>query len=177
MTPIFTGDLAGKGHSFGVVVSRFSKTRLGGKTLGEVLLEGCLARLREAGVAENDIAVVWVPGAFELPLAAQRLIEAHTDRGRTVDAVIALGAVVRGETPHFDYVSGEAARGVAAVARETNVPVLFGVLTCDTAEQAIARCGGKAGHKGIEAAEAALEAASVFQRVAKWKPQSAESQS
>jgi 6,7-dimethyl-8-ribityllumazine synthase len=117
-----------------------------------LLLAGCRQRLAELGVGDARIEVHQVPGAFELPLAAQAL--ARTGR---FAAVICLGAVIRGETPHFDYVAGEAARGIAAVARAQSLPVIFGVLTTHDRAQALARCGGTHGHAGIRAAEAAVE--------------------
>jgi 6,7-dimethyl-8-ribityllumazine synthase len=170
MTLTFTGDHTGKGRHFGIVVSRFSKVHRGGKGIGELLLEGCLARLREAEVPATAITVAWVPGAFELPFAARAMALSAIGRSVPLDAIIALGAVIRGETPHFEYVAGEAARGLAAAGVETDVPMIFGVLTCDNDEQALARAGGPAGHKGIESAEAALEMATVLERIRNWNP-------
>lgn len=160
MPTVHQGDLAGKSRRFGIVVSRFSKAPGARKPLGELLLEGCVERLRKAGVSDGAIEIAYVPGSMEIPIVAK----AMATKG-TVDAVIALGAVIRGDTAHFDYVAGETARGVARVSLETGVPVLFGVLTCDTPEQAIERAGGAAGHKGVEAAEAALEVVNVLRRV------------
>jgi 6,7-dimethyl-8-ribityllumazine synthase len=167
MPPTFTGDRTGPHRRIAIVVSRFSKVARGGKTIGEILLEGCQARLAEAGVKPDAVDVVWVPGAFEIPVAADALLRS---RGTLLDAVIALGCVVRGDTPHFDYVAGESARGIMAVACTHGVPVLNGILTCDTEEQALERAGGAAGHKGVEAADAALEMASVLERVRKAAP-------
>jgi 6,7-dimethyl-8-ribityllumazine synthase len=133
-----------RGLKFAVVVARFNAAITG------KLLEGARQALTEAGAAA--VEVFYVPGAFELPLAAKRLV-------KTYDAVIALGAVIRGETPHFDYVAGEAARGLQQVALEHNVPVAFGVLTTDTHEQAEARAGGSHGNKGYDAAMTAIEMA------------------
>ena len=124
------------------------------------LLKGCLDTLSARGIVETAITVVKVPGAFELPVAARRLAR----RGE-VDAVIALGAVIRGETPHFDHVAGECARGIASVALDFELPVIFGVLTVDNEQQALARAGGKSGNKGEEAALAALEMISVLRRI------------
>ena len=121
------------------------------------LLSGCLDALRRHGAREEDIAVAWVPGAFEIPLAASKLAES----GR-FDAVIALGAVIRGATSHYDYVCSEVAKGVAAAGLQSGVPVLFGVLTTDTIEQAIERAGTKAGNKGAECAQGAIEMADLF---------------
>lgn len=169
MTLVFTGDHRGQGRHFVVLVSRFSKVRKGGRGIGDLLLEGCVARLTKSGVDPKDIAVVWVPGAFELPTAA-RAVLASWKPIRPIHAVIALGCVIRGETPHFEHVAGEAARGLARLGAESGVPVIFGVLTCDTDEQALARCGGDRGHKGADAADAALEMAGVLERVREWKP-------
>lgn len=138
----------------GVVAARFNGP------IVEELLNGCLKRLRELGVDEERVEVHRVPGAFELPVAAKALAQT-----RRFQAIICLGAVVRGETPHFDYVAGEAARGVAEVARSEGVPVIFGVLTTNTEQQAWDRCGGKHGHAGQRAAEAALEMIVVLRRI------------
>lgn len=127
----------------------------------ENLVEGALRKLREAGLSEDDITVAWVPGAFELPVAARWAAESGQ-----FDAIVCLGAVIRGETSHFDYVAGGAAHGIARVALDTGVPVAFGVLTCDTAEQALARAGGSAGHKGEEAAATAVEMANLRRSLA-----------
>lgn len=136
----------GTGMRFGVVVSRFNEDITG------PLLEGAQRTFAAAGVAADDITLVHVPGAFELPLIAQ-----HLARGGTVDGVVCLGAVIRGDTPHFDYVAGEAARGLQAAALATGVPIVFGVLTTNTHAQAVDRIGGSEGHKGEEAAATALE--------------------
>jgi len=127
----------------------------------DALLEGCQRRLKELGIAADRVELVRVPGAFELPLAAKAMA-----RTKRFSAVICLGAVIRGETPHFDYVAGEAARGVAAVSRDEMLPVIFGVLTTNNDQQAWDRCGGKHGHAGIRAAEAALEMIAVLRRIA-----------
>jgi 6,7-dimethyl-8-ribityllumazine synthase len=137
-----------------VVVARFNQT------VTQRLLDGALDGLVRHGVAFDDIDVAWVPGAWELPAAARRLL--GSDR---YTALIALGAVIRGETPHFDYVSGEASRGLAQVSAEFDVPVGFGVLTCDTMQQADDRAGGAHGNKGWDAALAALEMADLFDRL------------
>ena len=144
----------GDGLRIGVVVARFNQA------VTDALLTGAIEALTKHGVAEDAIDVAIVPGAFELPLAAQRLAAA----GR-YDAIICLGAVVRGETPHFDYVAGEAARGLMDVSRETGVPVIFGVLTTDTVEQALNRCGIKGGNKGADAARAAMSMARTMGRL------------
>ena len=142
----FSGRPSAGGARVGIVVSRFNDL------VTERLLTGARSCLGDHGVGEGDIDVAWVPGAWELPLAAQRLI-----RTRGCAAVIALGCVIRGDTPHFDFVAGAAATGLSNVSVQTGVPVAFGVLTTDTPEQALARAGGKAGNKGWEAALSALE--------------------
>src|SRR5512147_2607879 len=143
--PEFTGAPRGQGRRCAVVVSRFNES------VTQRLLDGALDALVRHGVAFDDVDVFWVPGAWELPPAARRV--AATER---YDALIALGAVVRGDTPHFDYVAGEAARGLNAVAVQHKLPVGFGVLTVDTMQQALDRAGGSAGNKGYEAAAAAI---------------------
>ncbi len=145
------GLLTGREKRFGIVVGRFNEL-IGGK-----LLEGALDALLRHEVVPADVTVAWCPGAFEIPLVAKRLAASGG-----VDAIICLGAVIRGATPHFEYVSGEVAKGVAAVGLETGVPVIFGVLTTDTIEQAIERAGTKAGNKGFEAAMAAIEMANLM---------------
>lgn len=145
------GTPRGEGKRFVVVVSRFNEL------VTERLLEGALGCLRQHGVAEEGIAVVRVPGAWELPGAAAAAL-----RGGGWDGLVALGCVIRGETPHFDYVAGEAARGLQALAVAEPVPVAFGVLTTDTREQALARAGGDRGNKGWEAALTALEMADLY---------------
>ena len=139
-------DYAIDGARFAIVAARFNAV------ITDALLEGALSTLAEHGVPEDHVSVVQVPGAFEIPITAKRLAAS----GR-YEAIIALGAVVRGGTPHFEYVAGECARGVSRVALEEDVPVIFGVLTTDTDEQARERAGGKQGNKGFEAAIAGLE--------------------
>lgn len=141
-----SGNPAGAGRRVAVVASRFNET------ITRALVDGALDALVRHGTSFDDIDVVWVPGAWELPLAVRRAMAA--DR---YDAVVALGAVIRGDTPHFDYVAGEASRGLADAARDSEMPVGFGLLTCDTMDQAMARCGGEHGNKGWDAALAALE--------------------
>jgi 6,7-dimethyl-8-ribityllumazine synthase len=144
--PVFSARDLPPGVHIAIVAARFNDK------LVSALLEGALTRLEELGIPEDHIEVVRVPGAFELPVTAQALA-----RTRRFGAVIALGAVVRGETPHFEYVAGECARGIAEVARLEELPVIFGVLTTNNEQQAWDRAGGKHGHAGIRAAEAALE--------------------
>lgn len=152
--PEFTGSPAAKGRRFAVVASRFNEP------ITAKLLEGAMDALARHGADRAAVDVVWVPGAWELPVAARRLLA--TDR---YDALIAVGAVVRGETPHFDYVAGEASRGLARASEEFDRPIGFGLLTCDTMEQAEARAGGPHGNKGWDAALAALEMAGLFGRL------------
>lgn len=147
------GDLQGQGLKVAIVVSRFNSF------ITDRLVEGALDALRRHGVQEKDISLVRVPGSFELPLAARKASAAK------VDAVIALGALIRGGTPHFEYLSAEVTKGVAQVALETGVPVAFGVLTTDTIEQAIERAGTKAGNKGFEAALTAIEMAKLLRQM------------
>jgi len=147
---VVEGALTGKGLSFGLVVSRFNEF------FSARLLEGALDCLNRHGVLEKDITVVKVPGAFEMPLAARRLAESGK-----VDAVVALGVIIRGGTPHFDFVASEAAKGLAQASLETGRPVIFGVITADTLDQAIERAGTKAGNKGFHAALSALEMANL----------------
>jgi len=142
----FEGVLLGKGLKFGLVVSRFNEF------ITKKLLEGAQDALLRHGVNQEDIEVVWVPGSFEIPLVAKKL--AQTKR---CDAVICLGAVVRGGTPHFEYIAAEVSKGIAKVGLDTGLPVLYGVITADTLEQAIERSGTKMGNKGFEAAVNAIE--------------------
>ena len=139
---------------FGIVVSRFNDA------VSTPLLEGAVEALELHGASSDDLTIAWVPGAFEIPIAAREIAE----HGR-VDAVVCLGAVIRGETAHFDYVAGEAARGIASVHATTGVPATFGVLTVDTVEQAMDRAGGRYGNKGAEAALAAVEMVSLLREL------------
>ena len=153
MPKFIESDLRGEGRRFAIVVGRFNSF------ITTKLLDGALDGLKRHGVAEDDVTVAHVPGAFEVPMAARRLAatgEFH--------AVIGLGAVIRGATPHFDYICAEAARGIAKVSVDTGVPSVFGVLTTDTVEQAVERAGTKSGNKGFDAAMSALEMASLFER-------------
>jgi 6,7-dimethyl-8-ribityllumazine synthase len=148
------GDLVDRGGRYGVVVARFNDY------ITQRLLEGALGALRSHGIDTAHVPVVWVPGAFEMPLAAQRLAASGS-----VDAVIALGCVIRGGTPHFDYVAGEASKGLGRVQLDTGVPVAFGLLTTENIEQAIERAGCKMGNKGGEAALAAIEMVHVLKQL------------
>ena len=149
----FEGNLISQGQKFGIIVGRFNEF------IGSKLLSGAIDTLKRHGVEENNIEIVWVPGAFEIPLTAKRM--ANTNN---YDAVICLGAVIRGATPHFDYVSSEVTKGIAHVSLDTGLPVIFGVLTTDTIEQAIERAGTKAGNKGSEAAMTAIEMTNLLKQ-------------
>jgi len=151
------GEFNGAGRRFAVVASRFNSR------IGDLLVAGAVDCLRRHGVAAADIHSVSVPGAWEIPPALEEL--AAGGGGEKYDGLVALGVVIRGETPHFDYICSQCSRGVADVALRHRLPVGFGVLTCDTSEQAVERAGGKAGNKGWEAALAALEMADLFARI------------
>lgn len=149
-----TGNLNGKGQKHAIVISRFNEL-LTGK-----LLEGALDCLTRHGVAEKDITINWVPGSFEIPYAAQRLALLGK-----YDAVICLGALIRGDTPHFDYIASEAAKGIARISLDSRLPVIFGIITADTLDQAIERAGTKAGNKGWDAALSAIEMVDLFRQI------------
>lgn len=151
MSKVFEGNLVGTGLKIGIVAGRFNEFITG------KLLSGALDALKRHGVSEGDVSIAWVPGAFEIPLTAKKMAKTND-----YDAIITLGTVIRGATPHFDYVSAEAAKGVANAAMESGTPVIFGVLTTDTIEQAIERAGTKAGNKGWEAAVSAIEMANLY---------------
>ena len=151
MPQFFEGLLDAKGCKFGIIVSRFNSF------ITERLLEGALDALVRHGADDSEIHVARVPGAFEIPLAAGKMAKSGN-----YDAIIALGAVIRGSTPHFDYVSSEVTKGVAAVSLESGIPVAFGVLTTDSIEQAVERAGTKAGNKGFEAAVTAIETVNLL---------------
>ncbi len=153
---VHEGTLEARGRRFAIAVSRFNQV------VTDRLLEGAVGAFRRHGVADDDVEVAWTPGAFELPLAVLRLA-----RSGQFDAVLALGAVIRGETAHFEYVAAEAARGVQRAALETHVPCIFGVLTTETLQQAVERAGGKHGNKGWEAATAAVEMAALVDSLPK----------
>lgn len=148
---VYEGKLVAQGLKIGIIVGRFNEF-IGGK-----LLSGAIDGLVRHGVEESSIEVSWVPGAFEIPLVAKKMA-----KSQKYDAVICLGAVIRGATPHFDYVSSEVTKGVASVSLETEIPVIFGVLTTDSIEQAIERAGTKAGNKGYDAAITAIEMANLL---------------
>ena len=150
----FIGDYDGKGLSIGIVVSRFNDF------MTQKLLDGALDALTRHGVAGDDVSVARVPGAFEIPLAAQKLAASGNHH-----AVICLGTVIRGSTPHFDYIAAEVAKGVAATALTSGIPVIFGVITADTIEQAVERAGSKMGNKGASAALDAIEMANLLKKL------------
>lgn len=150
---VYEGNLIGKGKKFGVVVSRFNEF------ITKRLLEGCIDTLVRHEVSENDIDVVWVPGSYEIPLTALTLAES-----KKYDAVICLGAVIRGGTSHYEYIAGEAAKGIANVNLKTGVPAIFGVITVESLEQAIERAGTKEGNKGAQAALNAIEMANLISK-------------
>lgn len=150
----YEGKLISSNLKFGILVGRFNEF-IGGK-----LLSGAIDALKRHGADENDIEITWVPGAFEIPLIAKKMAKSNK-----YDAVICLGAVIRGSTPHFDYVSSEVSKGIATVSLDTEIPVIFGVLTTDTIEQAIERAGTKAGNKGYEAAVTAIEMANLLKEL------------
>ncbi len=154
MAKTFEGNLVGTGLKVGIVVGRFNEFITG------KLLSGAEDAFRRHGVAEDDVDVAWVPGAFEIPLVAKKMAESGK-----YDAVVTLGTVIRGSTPHFDYVSNEVSKGVAGVSMDAGIPVIFGVLTTDTIEQAIERAGTKAGNKGAEAAISAIEMANLLKEI------------
>ncbi len=150
MPNVYEGKISGEGKKIGVIVSRFNDF------ISDRLLSGALDALARHGTHDEDIDIVKVPGSFEIPLMAKKMAQR-----RKYDAIVCLGAVIRGSTPHFEYVSAEVSKGIALVSLESGVPVIFGVITTDTLEQAIERAGSKSGNKGWTAAVAAMEMASV----------------
>ncbi len=155
MSTTFSGNLVGTGLKIGIVSSRWNDF------MGNRLLEGAKDALLRHGVADEDIDVALVPGSFEIPLAAQAMAK----NGR-YDAIVCLGVLIRGSTPHFDYIASEATKGIAQTSWQQGLPVTFGIITCDTIEQAIERAGSKAGNKGVEAALAAIEMANLLRQIA-----------
>ncbi len=155
MLKVVQGELTGKGLKFGLVAARFNDF------ITSRLLDGAVDALQRHGVTDGDIDIVKVPGSYEIPLAAKVLAQS-----KKYNAIICLGAVIRGATPHFEYVSAEVSKGVAAVSMESGIPVIFGVLTTDTIEQAIERAGTKSGNKGWDAALSAIEMANVMRQIA-----------
>lgn len=154
MSNVFEGALLGKGLKIGVVVARFNEFITG------KLLSGAKDALLRHGVTEEDIDIAWVPGSFEIPLVAQKLAQS-----KKYDAVICLGTVIRGATPHFEYIAAEVSKGIAKISLDTGTPVIFGVITADTLEQAIERAGTKSGNKGFDAAVSAIEMANLLKKI------------
>ena len=150
----FEGMLLGKGLKFGLVLSRFNEF------ITKKLLEGAQDALLRHGVNEEDIETAWVPGSFEIPLIAKKLAET-----KRYDAVICLGTVIRGGTPHFEYIAAEVTKGIAKVGLDTGLPVIYGIITADTLEQAIERAGTKEGNKGFDAAVSAIEMANIVKGI------------
>ncbi len=154
MYKVIEGQLISKGRKFGILASRFNDF------ITERLLEGCVDELVRHGVKESEIEVAWLPGAFEIPVAASKMA-----RSKKHDAVICLGTIIRGASPHFDYIAGEAAKGITNVSLSTGVPVIFGIITADSIEQAIERAGTKQGNKGRDAARSAIEMANLMNEI------------
>ena len=154
MPKIIEGHLDANGLKFGIIISRFNDF------IGEKLVGGAIDSLLRHGAKETDIAIYKVPGAFEIPQTAQKVAST-----KQYDAIICLGAVIRGDTPHFDYIAAEVSKGIATVGLETGIPIIFGVLTTDTIEQAIERAGSKAGNKGWDAANAAVELVNLYKKL------------
>jgi 6,7-dimethyl-8-ribityllumazine synthase len=154
MGKLYEGSLVGKGLKFGIVVSRFNEF------ITNKLLSGAQDALKRHDVAEEDIDIAWVPGAFEIPVVARKMAQSNK-----YNAVVCLGAVVRGATPHFEYVASEVSKGIARIGLETGLPVTYGVVTADTLEQAIERAGTKAGNRGFDAAVDAIEMANLMKNI------------
>lgn len=148
------GQMVVKGKQFAITVSRFNEL------VSKEMLNGAIDTLLRHGVKDSEITVVWTPGSFEIPSIAQRLVQS-----KKYDAVLCLGAVVRGDTPHFDYIAAEVSKGIAQIGLKSGIPVAFGILTVDTLEQALERAGSKAGNKGRQAAETAIEMINLFEQV------------
>lgn len=154
MPKVIQGSLIGTGLKIGIVVSRFNEF------ITSKLLSGAIDALTRHGVNENDIEIAWVPGSFEIPITADKMASS-----RKYDAIICLGALIRGSTPHFDYIAAETSKGIAQVGLKTGIPTIFGVITTDNIEQAIERAGTKVGNKGADAAVAAIEMANLFKQL------------
>lgn len=154
MGKVVKANLLAKGKKFGIIVSRFNEF------LSSKLLDGAMEALRQHGTQDNSVDVVWVPGSFEIPVVTQKMA-----KSKKYDALICLGAVIRGATPHFDYIANEAAKGVARISLDTGVPCIFGIITADSLEQAIERAGTKQGNRGRDAAMNAIEMANLFEKL------------
>ncbi|KPL01769.1 MAG: 6,7-dimethyl-8-ribityllumazine synthase [candidate division Zixibacteria bacterium SM1_73] len=154
MSKVIKGMLDAKGKNFGIVISRFNEF------VTQKLLDGALDCLKRHAAEDERITMVWVPGSFEIPYAAQRMA-----KSKKYDAIICLGTVIRGATPHFDYIATEVAKGIARISQESGIPAILGVITADNLEQAIERAGTKAGNKGWDAALSAIEMAKLFEQI------------
>ena len=154
MSKVIEGNMIAKGRKFAIVASRFNDF------LTKELVSACVDTLVRHGASDADLTITWVPGAFEIPLVAQRLAKA-----KSYDAVICLGTVIRGATPHFDYIASEVAKGIASVSQDTGIPVIFGVITADTVEQGVERAGTKDGNKGRDAALSAIEMVNLLNQL------------
>lgn len=154
MGKIYEGNLNASGKRFAIIVSRFNEL------ITQRLLDGAQDRLIRSGVKKENFDIVWVPGSFEIPLIARKLV-----RTKKYDAIICLGAIIKGETPHFDYIASESAKGIAQVSLESGIPIEFGIITAETAEQAMERAGIKRGNKGAQAAEAAVEMVNILDQL------------
>jgi 6,7-dimethyl-8-ribityllumazine synthase len=154
MVKTLEGNLIARGKKFTLVASRFNDF------VTKELVSGCIDELTRHGARDEDLSVVWVPGAFEIPSVAQKIA-----KSKTCDSVICLGTVIRGATPHFDYIASEVAKGVAKVSQDTGLPIIFGIITADTIEQAIERAGTKEGNKGRDAAVSAIEMVNLFDKI------------
>jgi len=154
MTKVIEGNLIAKGKRFGIVASRFNDF------ITKELVGGCVDILTRHGATDNDITVIWVPGAFEIPCVASKMAKT-----KSYDALICLGTVIRGSTPHFDYIASEVSKGISHVSLESGLPVVFGVITADTIEQAVERAGTKQGNKGSDAAMSAIEMANLIDKI------------
>jgi 6,7-dimethyl-8-ribityllumazine synthase len=154
MSKVIEGNMIAKGKKFAVVASRFNDF------LTKELVSGCVDTLVRHGASDQDLTITWVPGAFEIPLVAQKLA-----KSKSFDAVVCLGTVIRGATPHFDYIASEVAKGIAHVSQDTGIPVIFGVITADTIEQGVERAGTKDGNKGRDAALSAIEMVNLLNQL------------
>ena len=154
MVKVVEGNLIAKGKKFGIIASRFNDF------ITKELIAGCTDTLIRHGVEERDLVITWVPGAFEIPMIAQRM-----SKSKSYDALICLGTVIRGSTPHFDYIASEVAKGIAKVSLDSGLPVTFGIITADTIEQAVERAGTKEGNKGRDAAISAIEMANLLENL------------
>ncbi len=154
MVKINEGDLISRGKRYGLIASRFNEF------ITQKLIDGAVDALKRHGAKEDEIEIFWVPGCFEVPYAAKKIA-----KGKKFDAIVGLGAIIRGDTSHSDYIAGEAAKGIAKVSLETDIPVIFGIITAETIEQAIERAGTKEGNKGFKAAVAAIEMVNLYQKI------------